>query len=234
MRVDGIQLIRHKMFIRVLILALVLLPLAAESTVGETLTRPSVEYRGELLMEAGRLALSGPIHYAPEKERRSLKLHGSRIPAKVIIIRRDKRVVWVLDPPSRSYYRAPLPKKSRGTLNRLLSGTGIEKTKVGIESLDGIRTTRYKVKFAENKSGRLVGDMWVTAENIVVRVSGKVLKNKRSTPFHLRLTDLKIGKQPDDVFEPPKGFKLVPASHPTMGVLVKPPASPGHGGSSGQ
>ena len=50
------------MFMRILILALVLLPLAAESTVGETLTRPSVEYRGELHMEAGRLALFGPIH----------------------------------------------------------------------------------------------------------------------------------------------------------------------------
>ncbi len=221
------------MFIRVLILGLVLLPLAAERTVGETLARPSVEYRGELLMEAGRLALSGPIHYAPEKERRSLKLHGSRIPAKVIIIRRDKRIVWVLDPSSRSYYRAPLP-KSRGTSNRLLSGAVIEKTKVGIESLDGIPTTRYKVKFAENESGRLVGDIWVTAENIVVRVDGKILKNKRSTPFHLRLTDLKIGKQPDELFEPPKGFKLVAASHPTMGVLVKPPASPGHSGLSGQ
>ncbi len=184
-------------------------------------------------MEAGRLALSGPIHYAPEKERRSLKLLGSRVPAKVIIIRRDKRIAWVLDPSSRSYFRAPLP-KIPGPTNRFLSGAVIEKTKVGIESVDGIRTTRYKVKFAENKSGRLVGDIWVTAENIVVRVNGKVLKNKRSTPFHLRLTNLKIGKQPDDVFEPPKGFKLVPASHPTMGVLVKPPASPGHGGSSGQ
>ena len=221
------------MFIRVLIIGLVLLPLAAETTVGETLTRPSVEYRGELLMEAGRLALFGPIHYAPKKEQRSLKLHGSRVPAKVIIIRRDRRIVWVLDPPSRSYFRAPLP-KSRGTSNRLLSGTVVEKTKVGFESLNGIRTTRYKVKFGENKSGRLVGDMWVTADNIVVRVSGRVLKNKRSTPFHLRLTDLKIGKQPDHVFEPPKGFRLVPASHPTMGVLVKPPASPGHSRLSGQ
>ena len=93
---------------------------------------------------------------------------------------------------------------------------------VGNEIVDGVATTRYKVEFAPGKSGQLVGEMWITAENIVVRVDGKVLTDKRSTPFHLRLTDLSIGKQSAEVFEPPKGFRLVPASHPTMGALVKP------------
>lgn len=209
------------MSIRLYFAALVLSALAAGSAAGESLSRPSVEYYGQLHMQAGSLAISGPVYYAPDRERRSLKLHGSRVPAKVIIFRRDKHLAWVLDPATKSYFRAPLPKNS-GTSNSLLSSPLVEKTVVGNEIVDGVGTTRYKVKFAPNGSGQLVGDMWVTAENIVVRVNGKVLTNKRSTPFHLRLTNLKIGKQPADVFEPPKGFKLVPASHPTMGVLVKP------------
>ena len=221
------------MSLRLYIAALVLSALAPGSAAGESLSRPSVEYYGQLHMEAGSLALSGPVHYAPDRERRSLKLHGSRVPAKVIIVRRDKHLAWVLDPATKSYYRAPLP-KNQGSSNSLLSGTLIEKTVVGNEIVDGVETTRYKVKFARGKSGQLVGDMWVTAENIVLRVNGKVLTNKRSTPFHLRLTDLKIGKQPADIFEPPEGFKLVPASHPTMGVLVQPRASADHGGSTGR
>ncbi len=209
------------MSLRFFIAALVFSALAAGSAAGEPLSRPSVEYYGQLHMAAGRLAVSGPVHYAPDRERRSLKLQGSHIPAKIVIVRRDRQLAWVLDPATKSYYRAPLP-KNQGTSNSLLSGTLTEKKLVGNEIVDGVATTRYKVEFAPGKSGQLVGDMWVTAENIVVRVDGKVLTDKRSTPFHLRLTELRIGKQSAGVFEPPKGFKLVPASHPTMGALVKP------------
>lgn len=213
------------MTLRIAIAALVLFPLAAAPAVAETLAPPTVEYQGQLRIEAGRLVLSGRVRLAGGKERRSLKLHGSRIPAKVMIIRRDKGVAWVLDPGTKSYFRVALPNKS-GAGGRFLSAPLLEKTRLGTETLDGVETTRYRVKFAKGGNGRLAGDIWVTAENIVLRVDGNVLRNQRATPFRMTLTDLKIAPQPASVFEPPTAFRLVPASHPTMGAMVKPPAPP--------
>ena len=212
------------MLIRIYVAALILLVLASGSARAETLERPRVEYHGQLLMEAGRLALSGPVHYTPKRERHSLKLHGSQVPPKIIILRHDERFALVMDPHTKSYYRIPLSGEEVPFYG-VLSGPLLEKTMVGSEDVNGIETNRYEVVFARTDGGQLVGDLWLTADNVVMRMVGTVRRQGHSVPFRMQLTELKVGKQPDDIFAPPKDFKLVPASHPTLGALVKPPTS---------
>ena len=205
---------------RSVVVALALIA-ATTATAAETLAPPSVAYRADMRIQAGRLAMSGPIHITPKMERRSLKLNGTSVPARIIILRRDKGVGWVVDASTRSYYRVPMARTAT-TPTQYLSGTLVEKTKLGGETIDGIKTTRYRVKFAAGKSGQLVGEIWITPQNIVMRFDGRIVGGKRETRFRLSLTKLKIGPQPAALFAPPKDYEAVPASHPTKGILVRP------------
>lgn len=193
----------------------------AGGVVATGLPSPTVDYQGMLRFETGRLAVAGPVHVSGAKERRTLALVGARVPAKEMIMRPDLGVVWVADPTSRSYYLARLPADQRGA-GGLLSASLEEKMLLGRETVDGFATSHYRVRFAETAEGQLTGEIWVTAENIVLRLEGSVRKDGRSTPLRMTLSELRIGPQPADAFEPPSGFRLVPASHPTMGVFAQP------------
>jgi hypothetical protein len=138
-----------------------------------------------------------------------------------MITRPDLGVVWVVDPTSRSYYLARLPADQRGA-GGLLSASLEEKKLLSRETVDGLATSHYRVRFAKTAEGQLTGEIWLTAENIVLRLEGSVRKDGRSTPLRMALSELRIGPQPADAFEPPAEFRLVPASHPTMGVFAQP------------
>lgn len=184
------------------------------------LLRPRVEYQADLRIDSGHLVLSGPVHYTPDRERRTLTFEGSRVPARPMIIRRDRHVVWVLDPEHRSYYQLPL-----SASNELISGALTESIEVGRESIDGREATRYRVRFAEAEGAGLVGHVWISADDIVLRVEGTTVdagKNPRR-PFRLSLRNLKVGPQPPELFEVPKGFTPVAPSHPTLGIMAPPP-----------
>lgn len=187
----------------------------------ETLPRPTVEYRADLRVESGVVVLSGPVHYTPDKERRALAIHSTQIPRRPIIIRRDKGVIWVLNPERKSYIRVPLS-RGPGPAGSLRSRVLTEKTVVGRDTIDGMETTKYKVTFARDKrtGTQLAGHMWLSKDGIVVRVLGETRSKNRARPFRHTLTNLEIGPQPAVLFEVPAGFVQVAPSHPTKGIIA--------------
>lgn len=215
------------MHLRIVFLAVTLLLAGAGWAAADELTPPAADYRAELHIQAGSFVLSGPVYYARDKERRDLKLQGTSFPAKAMIIRRDKNVMWVLNTEHKAYSGVPL--SSVQTIGSdFLSTALIEKTKLGPETVDGIKTTKYRVKFAGTSNGRLAGQIWLTPDNIVLRFEGEFSNKGQSALIHMGLANLKIGPQPAEVFEAPKGFKLVPATDPIMGIMAEPlPAIPG-------
>ena len=75
-----------------------------------------------------------------------MQVEGSRVLVTAIITRRDQRVIWVLNPQRKSYYALPLKGQS-GKTKAIFPSALIEKVKVGPETIDGIKTLKYKVKF---------------------------------------------------------------------------------------
>jgi hypothetical protein len=147
-----------------------------------------------------------------------------------MIIRRDKNVVWVLNPEHKSYYQVPLSTEGAsytGFMSRALT----EKIEVGRETIGGIETTKYRVAFAEVEGAGLVGHIWVSADNIVLRVEGTTIDREKNRPrsFRMRLDNLKRALQAPDLFEVPKDFTQVPSSHPTLGIMAPPPRRLGGG-----
>lgn len=212
------------MDIRTVFLTGALLLAGAGWATADELTPPTADYRAEFNIQAGSFVLSGPVYYAHDKERRELKLQGTSLPAKTMIIRRDKNVMWVLNPEHKAYSGVPLS-NIRTSGSDFFSTELVEKTKLGSETIGGIETTKYRVKFAETPNGQLVGQIWLTSDNIVVRFEGEFSSKGHSSLIRMSLANLKIGPQPAEVFETPKGLRLVPATHPTMGIMAPPPNS---------
>lgn len=210
------------MFSRMVNVAIVFFSLVAVGTAEERLIRSTAAYQADVRVQAGSLAVSGPIHITPEKEKRIMQVEGSRVRATLIITRRDKGIIWVLNPQQKSYYAIPL-KGEGGKTKGLLPSALIEKVEVGPETVDGIPTLKYKVKFAPRGESQLVGYIWVSPDHILVRVEGETLSKGRSRPFRMTLENLKIGPQPAALFEVPKDFVQVPPSHPTLGIMAPAP-----------
>lgn len=216
-----------------MVLGVILALPAAGETVGagepapEHLVRPAVEYQANLRIESGHLVLSGPVHFTPDKEKRTLTLDGSRVPGQSMIIRRDKSVVWILNPEHKSYYQVPLSSESASS-HDVTSRALIEKVEVGRETIDGVEATKYRVKFAEVEGAGLGGHLWLSAANIVLRVEGTTVdrERNRSRPFRMRLENLKLAPQAPDLFEVPTGFTQVTPGHPTLGIMAPPPRRP--------
>ncbi|MCZ6604865.1 MAG: DUF4412 domain-containing protein [Alphaproteobacteria bacterium] len=188
---------------------------------GTALAAPTVDYSGNLEITAGVLALAGPVHYTPAMESRALQLRGVPMPAKTIITRRAEKLVWIIDPATKSYLKAPLA-SARGSADSLIAGTIADSTKLGDEAIDGFDVARFRVTFEEVDDTRLSGEIWITGDNIVLRVEGEIEQGDRTTPIVMRLSNLVIGPQAPELFEPPEDYAYVAASHPTLGITAAP------------
>ena len=189
----------------------------------ERLPAANVEYDAHMQVASGRLVLSGPIHYGKDRERRTLELEGARVPEQVMIIRRDKGLAWMMNPSRKSYYHVPLGMASgRPIVPDLLE----EKVPAGRETIAGVPTTKYRVRFAENEGTRLSGELWLTDQNIVLRIDGQTTASDgaRTRPFRMKLEKLKVRPQRAELFEVPEGYEHVASSHPTLGAAALPPS----------
>lgn len=188
---------------------------------GQALARPTVDYSGNLEITAGVISLVGPVRYTPEMESRALQLRGTQVPARTVITRRGEETVWIVDPATRSYLRAPLTSIG-GSPDSLIVGNITESEKLGDETIDGIDVARFRVSFEGVDDTKLSGEIWITGDNIVLRMEGAVEQGDRTTPIIIQLSDLVIAPQPSEYFEPPEDYTLVPTSHPTMGLMATP------------
>ena len=93
--------------------------------------------------------------------------------------------------------------------------------------MDGIAATKFKVTFAENKNGRLSGLLWLSADNIILAIDGEVTAKGKSRPFKMSLANIRIGSQPDHLFEVPTGYSHAPPAR--SGRKVRAPVR-GHEG----
>lgn len=173
------------------------------------LVLPNVAYQADITIQAGRISFSGKIHYAIDRERREIGFARSKRTRKPMIIRRDKQVIWVLNPGSETFFATPMPKLG-GTAGPGFAGRKlVEQTKLGSEVLDNIATTKYRLVFAKQNDVQISGTAWITADNILMRLHGISAVKDETAPIIFSLSNLKIGPQDAKLFDVPAGFKPV-------------------------
>lgn len=119
----------------------------------------------------------------------------------VTIIRRDKKVMWQLMP-GNMYMEMSLDRPD----SRDLHSMDVQQTAVGEETVNGIKTTKYKTIATAKDGKKFGGFFWVTKDGIMVKADLLYKEGDRKDRVAIELKNLKIGKQDPKLFEVPPGY----------------------------
>jgi hypothetical protein len=179
-------------------------------------SQPQVEYSADSLMETAEVSMKGHVNYTPTRERREM-VTGSGGDKMIMIMRHDKKVAWTLMPAEKMYMEMSLSQASAQAKDDM-SKYKIEQTVVGPETLNGVNTTKSKIIMTGPKGEKMGGFMWVTKDNIVVKMDAIAIDKKDKMRFKTELTDLKVGKQDPKQFEVPAGYEKM--GMPNIGAMM--------------
>lgn len=161
---------------------------------------PKVSFSADATVaHSGQPTLTIRIHFAGDRERMERIAGGRR---SIVIMRRDRGVVWRLIPEQKKYI-ASAAKNPQG-LGRKPDGK-VTVTRIGDDEVDGVKTTKYKVT-ATGGTTEYDGHAWVTEHNIQVRYDGQVKSRGRTDSLKINLANVKVGRQPPSLFEIPEGY----------------------------
>ena len=177
----------------------------------ESMEQPTAEYSADSHMETVDGVVEGKVYAAPGKERRETMMDGNK---SIIIMRNDKKKMWMLMPEQKMYTEMKFGKSGR---KDDLSNYKIEKTKVGSDTIDGVKTTKSKIIMTGPNGKKFGGFLWTTKEGIVMKMDAIAVDKNGKDRIKSELRNLKIGKQDPSLFEIPKGY----SSMASMGGIGK-------------
>jgi len=161
---------------------------------------PKVSYSADSYMETADMTMQGKTYYSPGKERREFDQDGSK---QIMIVRHDKKVVWMLMPDDSAYMEMKLVNGGR---NDDLSAFKMKTTRVGSETVNGVKTTKSKVIMTGARGVKMGGFIWTSKDGITVKLDAISVDKKSKERFKIELKNLHIGKQNPALFEIPAGY----------------------------
>ena len=180
----------------------------------DELPMPKVDYSADMVMdvydkERGKMTVEGKIYFSKtkkgDKERREMVMMQHK---SIIIKRRDKGVSWVLMPERKMYIESTLGvnKDNEHDPSLRLEEMNVKLTKVGKEKIHGIPTTKYKVIDLDPDGSRVEVFLWLSKDNIQMKMEGASFSDGEKTRFRQELKNLKVGKQDPKLFEVPSNY----------------------------
>lgn len=186
----------------------------------------NVEYSADSYIESSEGVMQGKLYSARGKERREYVQDGEKM---AMVMRHDKKVVWMLMPEEKMYMEMKVPKEGR---KDDISGWKVEQSTVGPETVNGVSTTKSKIIMTGPKGEKLGGFWWATKENIIVKIDAIAVDKKSKERFKTELKNLKIGKQDASLFEIPAGYSKMSMGGMMMGGMKDDGDKPAPKGSS--
>jgi len=203
--------------------------LAGTPLVAAELPRPAVEYAADVVMQITRgaggepMTVTGKLYAAGDKDRRETTVMGR---TSVVITHRDKQVSWILIP-ERSMYMEHRSAGRDDDPYAAWAAAGVTLTKVRKERINGVEATKYRAEVAAKDGHTDTGLLWLTQENIPVRMEAQVAEGG-SDRLRIDYTNIRVGKQDAALFEVPAGYHEMEV--PQLGGR---PSGPGQGGPPG-
>jgi hypothetical protein len=161
----------------------------------------NVEYSADQVIEAEDGAMKSRMYYTPTKERREMNQGGQSM---VMIMRHDKKVTWTVMPEEKMYMEAAMKPSTDKTD---MSAYKIEQTPVGQEMLNGVNMSKSKIIMTHSSGSKMGGFMWMTKEGIMAKIDAVAVEKGSKDRFKMEQTNIKVGKQPADLFELPRGVE---------------------------
>lgn len=160
----------------------------------------AAEFTAKMVLTDGGKAMPGKIYVKGDKMRQEFTdEHGQS----VTIVRKDKKLVWVVMPQDRVYAEIPLKKEMPGQFLQFPDKT-LKKQKVGTETVNGYATDRFQVVVSGGSSGPVVQNFWM-CDQLGMPVKMECKEKSLSVEYK----DIKEGRVEDKLFEPPPGFKKI-------------------------
>ena len=158
---------------------------------------PKVDYSADSTMEAeGGMTMKSRVYHSPGKQRIEMGGEGGN----VSIIRKDKKVIWQLM--GNMYMEMTMNQSD----SQNPSDMDVQQTAVGDETINGIKTTKYKVIVTKKDGSKFGGFFWTTKDGITVKMDLLSKEGDKKMRILNELTNLKIGKQDPKLFEIPPGY----------------------------
>jgi len=154
------------------------------------------EFSATMMVKDGPKVFPGKIYVSDGKMRQEFIDERGQT---VTIVRPDKKVVWVLIPPTRNYLEMPLKTELPGQFIQIPANAQ-HKRPLGHDYLNGYETDKYQITVP---SGRLceIQIYWVAK-----KLGLPIKMECRERRFSLEYQNIKEGKQADRLFEPPPGY----------------------------
>lgn len=125
----------------------------------------------------------------------------------IIIVRNDKKVSWIIMPSEKMYMEQPI-NMSRGPKASKKFDGEVERTSLGLETVDGQPAEKFKVVYMEGNS-RVTVYQWLRDGQIPVKVEAE------HGSWSMEYKNISTGTQSADLFEVPSDYTKM--SMPSMG-----------------
>lgn len=158
---------------------------------------PKVDYAADSRMETeGGLTMKSHVYHSSGKQRMEMGGAGGN----VTIIRKDKKVMWQLI--GNMYLEMSLDRPDSHDPDSM----DVQQTAVGNETVNGIKTTKYKVIATKKDGSKFGGFFWTTKDGITMKMDLLSKDGDKKLRISNELTNLKIEKQDPKLFEIPPGY----------------------------
>lgn len=161
----------------------------------------NVSYDATRVMEAKEGRFSQKIHHAPGKLMTETNAGGMQ---RRIIMREDLGKSYMIMP-SMGMYQEMNIHQGMEQSGQSMDYHTVEK--VGTETVNGFKTTKYKTKF-EDANGKGAGFIWITEEGINIKsdmiYASTGMKGQR---MKMELADINVRAQDSSLFEIPPGLQ---------------------------
>ncbi|OHE20705.1 MAG: hypothetical protein A2X95_02855 [Syntrophobacterales bacterium GWF2_56_9] len=118
----------------------------------------------------------------------------------VTIIRKDKKVMWQLM--GNMYMEMSLDRPDSQDPDTM----DVQQTAMGDETVNGVKTTKYKVIATKKDGSKFGGFFWTTKDGITMKMDLLSKDGDKKMRMSSELTNLKIEKQDPKLFEIPPGY----------------------------
>jgi hypothetical protein len=190
---------------------------AANAWAAVNLLDLKVEYSAESVAGSGATPQVGRLWRTPTALRYE---SADATRAQTVIVRFDRNAAWLLVPELKMVLETDLAALSQfsGLPN---ASEKLNPVEIGPETIDGMRTIKYRVSADDPKAGSFRGFVWRTAQGVVLKIDGEGEHQGRQGVVRLQFRNVRIGRQDPSLFDPPADYKRMTVSEAQIETILK-------------
>jgi hypothetical protein len=180
-----------------------------ESTKGEAVTAKMVQEMSATVMSGSD---KGSMKSKFAMKGQKFRMESEKGGGSYTIVRGDLKKTWMVMPAAKSYMELDTKHEEAPVLEEKVKDE-VSRRVVGSETVDGRPCTKYEVTVRRGDKTAVIYQWWATDINFPVRTAAV------DGSWFMEYRDIKLGAQPDSLFEIPAGYrKMSIPTAPGQGV----------------